>query len=633
MHYSFGLNVINLPLKAKNKYLWGFQAKSDFTLMEENRILIRLRAKRLIIGLYLFILLFAIVAYFVMNDLENDGIVRDTQLERGIVTLLFIAIWTFACYRLLRNNMQIFDGRSQVFDTRESDFRNMQDAVRLREQFMANMSHEIRTPLNAIIGFSSLLQHSNLGERERELSYNILISSENLLNIVNDILDFSKIEAGMLVLESVSFDPNGLIYSVQQMFIEKAHQKKLSLEIKIAPEVPEQLKGDSTRLTQILVNLIGNAVKFTEKGGIIINVTTFNSHLLKNNNSIENSFGLRFEVKDSGIGIAKNKIDRVFDRFTQSDEQTTRIYGGTGLGLSIVKQLVELMQGNITLQSELGKGSTFIIELPFLLPEEKSANSNEKIAYSNENKPLLPANSLHNEDFTILVAEDNLMNRRVIELLFESWNFKFKMVKNGLEAVEIIEKNSSEFQLVLMDIQMPEMDGYEATKKIRQKSKVPIVAMTAHALAGEREKCLTLGMNDYISKPIRESELHELILRFSNKKAHKTLVIDREYLKETTLGNPLFQKELATIFLTQTPIDLENISIALKNADLNNAAKVAHNMKSTVGYMGFANNIGADLTFFEQDCMRGNDLANLQNSLVNIKANVDLARELVEKEF
>ncbi len=590
--------------------------------MEENRAQLRRLASGFILGIYLFFMVLAVAAFFVITELENDNLVHDTQLERGIVTLFFLLIWTFVCQRLYRINTRIFDQRSQVFDAREAEHYATKEAERLRKQFMANMSHEIRTPLNAIIGFGSLLVRGNLREREHELAANIQVASETLLTIVNDILDFSKIEAGMLVLEKVPFDPNGLFHSVQQMFTEKAREKNLSLNVHLAPSLPEQVVGDPTRFTQILVNLIGNALKFTERGGVVVSVVPIEAEP-------KERITIRIEVRDSGIGIPAGQLERVFERFTQSDEQTTRLYGGTGLGLSIVKQLVQAMQGSVSLQSEMGKGSVFTVVLPFDRYNAHAALPKVRDSQPEAIVPIIP-------NVQLLVAEDNPMNRRVVELLFEEWKFQYTMVQNGREAVDRLAKDPTAFDLVLMDIQMPEMDGYEATQYIRRvlRLDIPIVAMTAHALVGEREKCLRLGMNDYLPKPIREQELRQVIARFAGKTADTAdIKLDRAYLQETTLGNVDYQRELAQIFLTQAPKDLDAIAAALSVSDLSAAVRAAHNMKSTVGYMGFAQNIGQQLAAFEQDCGQAKDLPLLFKELQTITGAVEMAKQMVRQEF
>ncbi len=593
--------------------------------MEENRAGLRRSAVRFIVSIYLFFCILAVVAFFVITELENDNLVHDTQLERGVITLVFLASWSFVCYRLYRINTRIFDQRSQVFDAREAEYYATRELARLREQFMANMSHEIRTPLNAIVGFCHLLARSSLGAREKELSDNIQIASENLLAIVNDILDFSKIEAGMMVLENLPFDPAGLFKSVQQMFGEKARQKNLSLELVLAPGIPDQISGDPTRLTQIMINLVGNALKFTEKGGVVVSISPY---VQKDD---QHRIRLRIEVRDSGIGIPANQLERIFERFTQSDEQTTRIYGGTGLGLSIVKGLVEAMQGSVRVESQPGKGSTFTVLLPFSPAPENAAPP----AQSFDNQlDRMGAETL--PDLRILVAEDNLMNRRVMELLFDEWKCRYMMAHTGREAVALLAQSPQFFDLVLMDIHMPEMDGYEATQLIRQKLglAVPIVAMTAHALAGEREKCLQLGMNDYIAKPIREQELYHLIRSFAAAAGKSDeFGFDRAYLQETTLGNVAYQGELAKIFLDQAPKDLQAIASALHAGDRLSAAKAAHSMKSTVGYMGFAHNIGQQLAAFEKACDQGKDTTLLLHDWNAIQQAVEKAKALIIKEF
>lgn len=613
-------------LSDENHYLWVSQSKPTSLNMEGNRAQLRRKTGRLLLVIYFAISVFVIAAYFIQNDLEQEGIIHDTQQERGITSILFLIFWSIACYQLFRYIIRAFDERSRVFDARESEHYALKEAARLREQFMANMSHEIRTPLNAIIGFSNLLNRSDLNGRERELSESIQVSSESLLSIVNDILDFSKIEAGMLVLEKVSFDPDNLFHTVQQMFVEKARQKNLTLDIHLAPGLPAALVGDPTRLTQILVNLIGNALKFTERGGVIVSVVQQTP--VEDSDVKEAPVWLRIEVRDSGIGIAADQLERVFERFTQSDEQTTRLYGGTGLGLSIVKQLVTAMQGTITLQSETGKGSTFTVILPF---EQELARA----------LPVTPAPEQQNKalDFfeaNLLVAEDNPMNCRVIELLFEEWQFRYTLVHNGQEAVELLKKDPTAFDLVLMDIQMPIMDGYEAARHIRRilHLKVPIVAMTAHVLSGERERCIQMGMNDYLPKPIREQELRELIARFVRETTSTPPPpIDRAYLRETTMGNLNHLRELTGIFLEQTPKDMEVIAAALSVSDLTAAARAAHNMKSTVGYMGFARSIGQQLSEFENACTAGSEVSVLQQNLAKIRETVEKARQLVQQEF
>jgi len=374
-----------------------------------------------------------------------------------------------------------------------------------------------------------------------------------------------------------------------------------------------------------LINLINNAIKFTERGGVVVSVVPVETEL-------NQRITLRIEVRDTGIGIRENQMERIFERFTQSDEHTTRLYGGTGLGLSIVRQLLKAMHGSIVLQSDEGKGSIFTILLPFdLQPTNHPDLSNllpQKTRRAVYKAPLLP-------DVNILVAEDNPMNQKVVELLFVDWGYKFTSVKNGLEAFELLASKPHEFNLILMDIQMPEMDGYTATQQIRHQLglNIPIVAMTANALAGERDKCLSFGMNDYIAKPIREEELGTIIARFAQQKETPELAIDFQKLSETTLGNLEHQNELAQIFLTQVPKDISAIAAALSFNNLSAAAQAAHNMKSTVGYMGFSENLGVQLTGFELLCKDRKDISLINSHFEGIKRNTETAIALIQSTF
>jgi signal transduction histidine kinase/CheY-like chemotaxis protein len=370
----------------------------------------------------------------------------------------------------------------------------------VKENFLANMSHEIRTPLNAILGFTSILQKTKLENEQKDYVDIIQRSGDNLLSIVNDILDLSKIEAGMLRIEEAPFRVSDIISTVETMLSPRAEEKKLKLFVNLDVDVPEIVSGDAVRLTQILVNLVSNSIKFTEDGGVYLRVT-----MLKMEN---NTAKLEFLVRDTGIGIPAEKQLTIFDRFEQAEAETTRRFGGTGLGLSIVKNLVELQKGTITLFSNEGHGSSFTVELSFKICEgERTVREIKRhVAISDNNK----------SGIRILIAEDNSMNQRLIRHLLKSRGYNFDLVFNGVQAIESLKKQS--YDMVLMDIQMPEMDGYSATRQIREelKSTIPVIAMTAHAMSGEREKCIKSGMNDYISKPINEEILFDIIQKYSS---------------------------------------------------------------------------------------------------------------------
>ena len=366
----------------------------------------------------------------------------------------------------------------------------------VKENFLANMSHEIRTPLNAVLGFTNILQKTKLESEQKEYVDIIQASGDNLLSIVNDILDLSKIEAGMLRIEEAPFRISDIISTVETMLKPRAEEKNLKLIVDQDIDVPEIVSGDAVRLTQILVNLVSNSIKFTDEGGVYLRVTT-----LKNQNNVAK---IEFLIKDTGIGIPEEKQLTIFDRFEQAEAETTRRFGGTGLGLSIVKNLVELQKGTITLFSKSGNGSSFTVELSYkICNEERSLKRELKRQTNNSDKK--------ESEIRILIAEDNAMNQRLIKHLMQCRGYNFDLVFNGIQAIESLKKQT--YDLVMMDIQMPGMDGYTATGYIRDELKlqIPIIAMTAHAMNGEKDKCIKAGMNDYLSKPIDEEILFDLI--------------------------------------------------------------------------------------------------------------------------
>jgi signal transduction histidine kinase/CheY-like chemotaxis protein len=404
--------------------------------------------------------------------------------------LLVFAFW----YILSLSSRQ----QKMIADLNESE-RKIKEASSLKEQFLANMSHEIRTPMNAIIGFTNILKRTNLEPDQRRYVQNIHSAGDNLLSLINDILDLSKIEAGMIQLEETNFSLRSLVTSIAAMFDEKIKEKNLYLTTEVKEQVPDILTGDAVRLTQILVNLLNNGIKFTEEGGVklIADVVELEKEKVK----------LKICIIDSGIGIAKEKQKAIFERFQQAEAETTRRFGGTGLGLSIVKQLVELQGGTLTMKSEPGRGSEFIVVIGYKLPDEEKMLSDALAAAE--------INTASLNEVKVLIAEDNPMNQQLIKHLMKNWAINHTVVSNGVEAIEALKKEP--FTVVLMDIQMPEMDGYTATSVIRNELQlqIPIIAMTAHAMMGEKEKCLQLGMNDYISKPLKETILYNIIAQYS----------------------------------------------------------------------------------------------------------------------
>ena len=378
-----------------------------------------------------------------------------------------------------------------------------EEANKLKSQFLANMSHEIRTPMNAIVGFTDILLTIKINNEQKEYLQMIRNSSSYLLDIINDILDYSKIEAGKIVIEQTNFSLYNLIESIIKTLSLQALKKSLTLSYEIDKNIPDSIIGDPIRLRQILINLCGNAIKFTEDGSVKINC-----YLSEKD---DEKIILKFAISDTGIGISKEKQSKLFNVFTQADISTTRKYGGTGLGLVISKSLVELMQGKIWFESKDNQGTTFYFTISLKIG--KKMRELDNIEELEEVKEVKAINkSPAKEKYIILLVEDNEVNQKLAFFLLTKLGYQVDIANNGIEALKKIEEK--EYSIILMDMLMPEMDGIEASKKIREKEKltnkhIPIIALTANAFAEDKEKCIEAGMDDFISKPIKKEELHE----------------------------------------------------------------------------------------------------------------------------
>ena len=529
----------------------------------------------------------------------------------NIVMILIVVIsgavmFSYIISRIRRQNLLI-----QQLDASEKEVRKVS---RIKENFMANMSHEIRTPMNAILGFTNLMKARNKQPGMEEFIEAIGESGENLLKIINDILDISKIEAGMMRIESTFFGIRGLMHSVQTMFAGKMREKGLDFSISIDEGIPDELSGDPTRLTQILINMIGNAAKFTAEGAVRV--------VVRNTGRDEAQIRLGFAISDTGIGISKENLADIFDRFRQAEDSITRQYGGTGLGLAIAKDLILLQGGEIAVESELGKGTIFRFTIPYEIARAPAGT-----ATTTESTGEGYGDHMH---IRVLVVEDNEMNQSLLRHLLTAWKLSFDMVRNGIEALKKLRTET--FDLVLMDVQMPGMDGYTATQEIRGnlKLRTPVLAMTAHAFPGEREKCLRYGMNEYIAKPIKEQELFGLIARLtgieSNRREVKTgtvkttpavyRLIDLQYMWGISDGNKDYEKTVTEQFMEVIPAHLNALETALGNRDLVRLRETAHAMRTDVAIMGLLERMRPFLDILEYEAF---DEQVFQKAVLSVK--------------
>jgi PAS domain S-box-containing protein len=457
-----------------------------------------------------------------------------------------------------------------------------ENAVKAKQQFLSNMSHEIRTPMNAIIGFTKVLLKTEMTVKQKEYLTAIKLSGDALIVLINDILDLAKVDAGKMTFEQTPFKMAASISAMLHLFETKIHEKNLKLVTKYDENIPEVLVGDPVRLHQIILNLVSNAVKFTNKGKITVDVGLVSED--------EKTVTIQFSVMDSGIGIANDKIEKIFENFQQATSGTSRIYGGTGLGLAIAKQLVESQGGTIKVASAVDQGSTFSFVLSFLKTAEDAELDSEMIELDNELK-----------NITVLVVEDIVLNQLLMRTLLEDFGFALDIAENGKIAIEKLRTKT--YDVILMDLQMPEMNGFDATDYIRNTMnlQIPIIALTADVTTVDLAKCKAVGMDDYIAKPVDERLLYSKIAGFVKKPIPiersesqeeifdaviVTSCIDLEYLISRTKSHPKLMMEMISAYLEQTPALISSMKKGFIDNDWNLLYASVHKMIPSFAIMG-----------------------------------------------
>ncbi len=446
----------------------------------------------------------------------SESFIDDLIFHGGLLLITFLIAILFLLWRAYENkkrsnislsvkNKEIEKAHSDIEEKNQTlNEKNLElieakekaeSASVAKQKFLSNMSHEIRTPLNAVIGLSEILMIENPREDQIELLRSIKFSGENLLVLINDILDFSKIEEGKIKIENTRFNASQLLTNMKNTFKSKAENKNLEFNLTVGEDVPESLIGDPHRLSQILVNLIDNAIKFTEAGKINVNVDC----LKKTNEDID----IKFSIRDTGIGISSKEKERIFDRFEQATTETTRKFGGSGLGLAIIRNLLRIQGTDIHVESNPGEGSEFFFTLTFGINQTKDLEDKKK----EDSKEPTEGDAFSTY---ILLVEDNEMNMKVAKRFLERWDYKIDTAENGLEALDKFKANR--YDLILMDLHMPEMDGWEATMAIRNfendiSRKIPIIALTADVMINDLDKLYSAGMDDYVTKPFNSNEL------------------------------------------------------------------------------------------------------------------------------
>ena len=496
------------------------------------------------------------------------------------------------------------------------------DSVKSKQQFLSYMSHEIRTPMNSIIGFTKVVLKTDLTKKQREYLQAIKISGDALIVLINDILDLAKVDSGKMTYENVPFKMSKSIDAMIHLFDIKSQEKNIKLSKEYDNEIPEVLLGDPVRLHQIILNLVSNAVKFTSQGKIVVRVKLIEKD--------DKKATIEFAVSDTGIGIESSKIKTIFENFNQASSGTSRVYGGTGLGLAIVKQLVEGQNGFVNVESVVNEGSTFSFQLTFAISNSYHELVDELDEVTTEIK-----------NIKVLVVEDIALNQLLMRTLLDDFGFGCEIAANGKIAVDKLKKGN--YDIILMDLQMPVMNGFEATEYIRNemKSSIPIIALTADVTTVDLKKCKSVGMDDYISKPVNETILYSKIVKILekvNQKKSKEMelakprCIDMEFLMQRTKSNPKLMSEMIALYLEQTLVLISTMKQSFNDKDWDTLQATVHKMIPSFSIVGINQdfeNMAKKVQEFASKQNEENDILEMVLQLENICSQA--CRELEEE--
>ena len=509
--------------------------------------------------------------------------------------------------------------QKQISDKLTSAKELAEEAVKAKQHFLANMSHEIRTPLNAIIGFSKVLLKTELSVKQKEYLNAIKGSGDTLIVLINDILDLAKVEAGKMIFEQISFDFFNTISSTIRLFEVAIQEKNLVLITQYDDDIPGELIGDPVRLHQVLMNILSNAIKFTAEGQITISVALEKIDLQKAT--------IKFKISDTGVGIEKDKLDKIFESFEQATSYTSRKYGGTGLGLAIVKRIVESQGGSISVSSEAGEGSSF----SFVLTYEIAANSLQiNKATSEKDRPD------ESPKIKILVAEDIQYNQLLIKTLLDDFGFEYDIAENGKIAIERLKTNR--YDIILMDLQMPEMNGLDATDYLRKTLKLstPVIALTADVTRTDIDRCKEVGMNDYISKPIDETVLKKKIMEsiasggthwhgsygLNEKKHHKHTTgnyVDLDKLNKNMRGDKALTIKMIGLFIKQTKEIVHDLRLAIEQKKFDVIKSGAHKIRPSFDLIGMSTEYEEMAKTIQDDADKQENIEGLSNLFQQIE--------------